>query len=209
MEFAIVGIDGCGKSTIAAGIKELFEQRGKDVGYIRLPDFDGVPRVQFVGGIINRIWRWADARGFKTLIAILGFFVTGLYLLAWLQMRHKEVLLVEHSPYIDLVPYARVYRRRIPLSLVKVIARHLPKPDVAILITIPIELAVQRIVSRGRTLQPHETYEALEQLGAFLREEVERIQAYHILKQPEVDAVLEIIEGHINSTKVVEGAIPF
>lgn len=207
MEFALVGIDGCGKTTIAEEVKELLEQSGIDVGYIRLPDFDGVPKIQFMGGLINRIWRWADARGFKTLVSILGFFATVLYVLAWLQMRRKEVLLVEHNPYIDLVPYAKVYKRRVPLTLVKAIARLLPKPDVAILITIPVELALQRIESRGTAPQPHETHEGLTQLGALLREEVEQIQVQHVLNQPKVTTVLEIIEEHISSTKAAEGAI--
>lgn len=105
----ITGIDGCGKTTGIEWVKKFLEQTGLDVGYIRLPDFNGVPWIRLAGGVIDRIWRWADAHRFKPLICILGLLAVGLYVPALFQMRHKEVVLVEHSPVIDLVPYTKVY----------------------------------------------------------------------------------------------------
>lgn len=187
-EIAIIGIDGSGKTTLAGKISTLFEAFGEDVGYIDVPYFTHTRLCRRCGVLLARIWRFADARGIRPVLIVLGVAAALLYFVARWEMRGRSTVLVEHHPRIDMYAYGALYGGRLGAVLARRASKFWPCPKKAILLTTLPVVAYERLIKRGKPLQIHENPEDLQRLEVFLRQALEASKIeYHAMPAPSWD----------------------
>lgn len=168
MEVAVNGIDGSGKSTFIREAVGYFSWRNVRAAAMDIPYFRNTEGFEWLSPLLVRIGEWLEPR------SRIGFsiFVSGASLLYWVarwQLRRIEVLFVEYHPWVDLVPYARIYGV-FPATAARLYRLFWPKPDALILLTLPVVKAHARIRRRGRTPQWRQSFARLLRLEGFLRE---------------------------------------
>lgn len=149
--YAVEGMDGSGKSTVAEIIRREMEAKGRKVLFIQHPSESPKGR---------KAYRYLHGKGSKK-DKILATFYYILDVLNSLKYKRK------HRGEYDDVIFVRysMAAAYLPKSLLKmgykVIEFVLPVPDVKILVDILPEVALERIRSRGEDL---EIFESLEEL---------------------------------------------
>ena len=167
MEVAVNGIDGAGKSTFIREAVGYFQRRGVSAAAMDLPYFRDTEGFERLSLWLVRIGEWLEPKN-RTGFSI---FAAGASLFYWMvrwRLRRVEVLFVEHHPWIDLVPYARLYGV-LPASAAGLYRLLWPKPDALILLTLPAAEASRRIRRRGRPPQWRQSSARLLLLEGFLR----------------------------------------
>ena|GEM_PF-4087252 len=169
VEIAVNGIDGAGKSTFIEKLEVRLREEGISVAVIDCPYFRRTKGFSRASPVLERVGNQAE-RFSRILFGGYMFCVVLLYWLARWRTRGVEVLLVEHHPHIDLVPYAQMYGARIGVWFARRIRHFWPEPDGVILLTVSPEESVRRIQVRGRPRQWRQTTSRLNALQELMRD---------------------------------------
>lgn len=199
LEVAVVGIDGAGKTTDVKRAISYFREQGMRVVRIHVPDFELLPRgFRTLGKQITSWWRWADERHYKSLVVLLLIVAAFLFYAARRSVRGAGTVLIEHHPRIDLPAFAHLYGGPILGRIAQVIARLWRPPDMAIMLEVPPEIALERIRARGSLVQSHETDEQLFRLAVLLRASVVRaVPECYFLKEPTPETFVAFLSLHL------------
>lgn len=170
MKIAVVGIDGAGKSTFIERVASCLCARGITVACVRVPDFDVLPwGLQTIGKYASTGWRFADSRGSTPLVIFFLLVAVLLFSPALWSARRAEVVLIEHHPRIDLPAFAHLWGGSFCGLLSRILAHIWRPPDVAVMLEVSVEVALERIRKRDVPLQLHETPDDLSRLSGLLR----------------------------------------
>lgn len=190
MELALTGIDGSGKTTFLEKVIPYLKEKGLKTGYIDLPYFRFVPGFERMSSsFICPCWKWAEEKKNNFVLVLLMMLAVFLYLPARLKMRKMDILLVEHHPRVDSIAYSRIYMGGAASVFTRLLMQLFPKPQKIVMLLISSRSAYQRLIERGKTLQPHENIETLTKLEVLLKENIEKSGIeYCFVENPEPDA---------------------
>ena len=204
MKVVVVGIDGAGKTTFIERVAVYLRARGVCVACVRVPDFDVLPRgLQTLGKSVSLGWRFADSRGSTTLVVFFLIIATLLFFAAQWSARKAQVILIEHHPRIDLPAFAHLWGGRMVGLLCRVIARMWRAPDVAVILDVSVEIALERIEKRGLPLQIQETDETLRRLSELLHiSAVRAVPGCFFLKDPDPEVFAAAIHKRLTKEEI-------
>lgn len=173
MELALTGIDGSGKTTFLKKVIPFLKEKNLKAGYIDLPYFRAVPGFEKLSsGFICPVWKWAEEKKNNFVLILLMVLAVFLYLPARFKMRKLDILLVEHHPRVDSISYSKIYMGGTASIITHLLMYLFPKPQKIVMLLIPSEEAYERLIKRGKTLQPHENIETLRKLEVLLKESI-------------------------------------
>ena len=198
MEVAVNGIDGSGKSTFIQDAVGYFCRRGIYAAGMDIPYFRDTKGFGRLSPVFTWVGEWVEPRSricFSIFVGVASLF----YWVARWRLRGAEVLFVEHHPWVDVVPYARVYGS-LPATVARIYRFFWPKPDALILLTLPVVEAHGRIRMRGRPLQWRQSLTRLHLLDELLKEAAGKIPARCIAEvMTPQQLFVEIWEPYIRS----------
>lgn len=199
MKIAVVGIDGAGKTTFIERVAACLRARGVCVACVRVPDFDVLPRgLQAIGKCASTGWRFADSRGSTLLVIFFLLIAVLLFSPALWSVRKAEVILIEHHPRIDLPAFACLWGGRFCGLLWRILAHIWRPPDVAVMLEVPVEVALERIRKRDVPLQLHETPDDLSRLSDLLRVSAQRaVPGCFFWEKPDPDMFAAHVCGYL------------
>lgn len=195
--FAIAGQDGSGKTTFAKIFAKALSEKGVKTLHIDIPRFSTIP-------ILEKVVIWlvnlSSHRGIELRKHKVSFIVAIAFMLplvgALLVLFRNRILVIEHYPKIDLVPYGTVYGGKVGALLGKILSWFFPKPYCVIFIDTPVETSMVRISERDITPAPHENLHHLSILRTLLQKEVSRSDCFLVIngENPEFP-IQEILRG--------------
>ena len=143
--YAVDGIDGSGKSTVARIIRDALEAEGRDAVIVEHPHPDGK---------MGRICAWLLRSENGLARPIIPFLFVSDLMISLIRMRcassHDDYIFVRYTMSVCYLP--DVLSR--PLRLL--LRAFLPRPDSAVFVDVPVDVALGRIESRDA---PRETFE--------------------------------------------------
>ena len=150
--YVIDGMDGSGKSTAGAMLRSELESDGRSVLEITHPT-----EHRLVGRIADRFLHMPGGKFWELLAAI--FYIMDVVASLFYIRRHgrsyDDVIFVRYSMAVAYVP-----TRIVPITY-RIVESVLPIPDVKVLVDIDPDVALERICSRGESLEMFETPERL------------------------------------------------
>ncbi|MCX6802418.1 MAG: hypothetical protein NT067_04895 [Candidatus Diapherotrites archaeon] len=172
-DIAIVGIDGCGKTTVAGKLQQALREKGLNVAIIDAPHFVGFKGVAGrVGGYGKRLIKRGAEKGSDRKILAGSAIAGSAFRAARVATRKSDVRLFQRDPVTDATAITAVYAGKIPRFVTKSTARAVagPLPDAVIHLRVPPEVSVKRIAERnvvdewGGVVFKHEKLENLERM---------------------------------------------
>ena len=150
--YVIDGMDGSGKSTAGRFVKDHLESEGRSVLEITHPTEHRV-----VGRIADRFLHMPGGKFWELLAALFYILdvVASLFYVRRVGKNYDDIIFVRYSMAVAYVPAGLV-----PLTY-RIVESVLPVPDVKILVDIEPEIALERILFRGESLESFETPERL------------------------------------------------
>lgn len=151
--FAVDGLDGSGKSTVAEMIRCTSQSRGRSI-FIRHHPSHRLP------GRLSR--HFLKGKGKTVEVVATGFYIMDV-LLSLTQMRkwrkqYDDIVFVRYSMAAAYLP------EKIMEDAYAVIERILPQPDRLILVDVDPEVAMKRILDRGEELEVFESIPRLDRV---------------------------------------------
>ncbi|NLL95257.1 MAG: thymidylate kinase [Thermoplasmatales archaeon] len=149
--YAVDGMDGSGKSTVAEIVAEALESRGRRVLVVAHPD-----RGTFLGRVSARFL--VSDSPVSAIGASLFYFLDMLQSVSSLKLRwrkYDDVLFVRYTMAVGYFP------GKWSMKVNSFIRKILPFPDCAIFVDVDAATAMERITDRGEELQIFESEEKL------------------------------------------------
>ena len=148
--YAVDGIDGSGKSTVARIIRDELVSMGRDAVIVEHPNRDSI-----AGRLSLRLLR-SENRLSRPIIPFLFFADITISLLRMkCASSHDDHIFVRYTMSVCYLPGA------VSRILRFLLRTFLPRPDAAVFVDVPVEVAMERIESRD---DPRETFENTEDL---------------------------------------------
>lgn len=148
--YAVDGIDGSGKSTVARIIRDALAAEGRDAVIVEHPNPDGK---------MGRICAWLLRSENGLARPIIPFLFVSDLMISLIRMRcassHDDYIFVRYTMSVCYLPDI------ISRSLRLLLRAFLPRPDSAVFVDVPVDVALERIESRDA---PRETFENTEDL---------------------------------------------
>lgn len=156
LEVAVVGVDGSGKSTLIRELRQELESLGLSTSLIDVPRYT---EAGWFGSAMQSALAWAERRNRFVLAAFA--LPAALAFLVLRRRQQVDVILVEHHPNIEMPVYGHLYAGRVGFFAGSIYSRLFPRPDAVVRLSVPVDVAIQRIRGRGRTQQWYERPEKL------------------------------------------------
>ena len=150
--YVIDGMDGSGKSTAGTMLKSELESFGRYVLEVTHPN-----EQRILGRITDRFLRFPGGKFWELLATIFYIFDV---LMSLIHVRrhgsmYDDIIFIRYSMAVAYVP------KRMVRNTYRIVESILPVPDVKVFVDIEPQVALDRINSRGESLEVFETYERL------------------------------------------------